>query len=337
MQENIDLKPLSYMKIGGQGKYLIEVEHENDLRKVFEIKAAEKLPIVILGEGSNTIFSDNFHNKVFVKINLTDIIKTYEDTNAVNIEVGAGCNWDDLVEWSVKNKFSGLESLSGIPGSVGASPIQNIGAYGSEVSETITHVKIYDLSSGKFYEVSNIESDFRYRDSIFKRNLGEFIITSVSFRLSKKEPEMPTYKDVSLYFLSKKKKYPTLKEIRDAVLEIRSNKLPNPEIDPNCGSFFKNPILLNEELVNIVEKFPLIPQYKFSDTETKLSGGWLIEMSGFKGKKFENIRVSDKNALVLISNGKAGFNELEDVIKNISDGVMKNFGVKIEVEPNFII
>ena len=336
--ENVDLSTLSYMKIGGSGKYLIELEKEDELEKIVEMKDKDKLPVIVLGEGSNTVISDDFHNKIFMKICIDDIIKTYEDKTGVNITVGAGVVWDDLVEWTVKNKFSGLELLSGIPGSVGSAPVQNIGAYGTDVSNTITHLNVFDLETEDFYEISNEDCQFTYRDSILKQNIGRFIVVSVSFRLSREKPSLPTYKDLALYFLKEKNKTPTIREIRKAVLEVRGNKIPDPKTDPNCGSFFKNPIITSTRAAELLEHFPDMPQFPVSENrnEMKLSGGWLIEKSGFKGKEFDNVRVSKNNALILITNGKATLKELEMARDNIITGVEKNFSIRLEVEPNFI-
>lgn len=334
--ENAELASLSYLKIGGQAKYFIEIENENELQKIVEIKEKERLPVVVLGSGSNTAFNDNFHNKVFVKIAIDEILKVYEDKNGVNIDVGAGTNWDKLVEWTVKNKLSGLELLSGIPGLVGASPIQNIGAYGGEISNTLTHVKLFDLESKEFYEVTNRECNFDYRDSIFKKNPGRFIITRVAFRLSKEKPSLPQYKDIALYFLGKRNKNPTLKEIRQAVIDVRNKKLPDPKKQPNCGSFFKNPIVDKDQAESLTSRFKDIPNYRAKGGQVKLSGGWLIEKSGFKGKDFGNIKVSDSSALVLISNGKATFRELIEARDKIIAGVKKNFDVDLEVETNLV-
>jgi len=334
--ENVELSPLSYMKVGGQAKYLIEIEEEDELKKITEIITKEKLPVVVLGDCSNTILNNNFHNKIFLKILTTGIIKTYEDKNAVNISVDAGTNWNELVRWTVRNKYSGLELLSGIPGSAGACPIQNIGAYGTEVSDVLTFVRIFDFETNDFYELTNTDCQFGYRSSILKENLGKFIVTNVSFRLSKKKPEIPQYKDLSLYFLKEKNKEPTIKHIMEAVLDIRNTKLPDPKKNPNCGSFFKNPIVDNVRAQELLEHFPDMPQFKMSEDEVKISGGWLIEKSGFKGKKFGNLRVDDRNALVLISNGKATFKEIEDLSDKIIRGVEKNFGIRIEVEPSFV-
>lgn len=338
--ENIDLSTLSYMRIGGTGKYLIEMEKAEELDKIIEIKHKEKLPIYVLGDGSNTIFSDDNHEKVFVKITINEIIKTYEDKEGVNITVGAGTNWDDLVKWSVKNKLSGLELLSGIPGSVGAAPIQNISAYGAEIAETLTHVSLFNLEDEEMYEINNENCRFKYRDSMLKQNIGKFIITSVSFRLSKKKPEKPKYKDLALYFLREKIKEPTLHQIRKAVLEIRAKKIPNAKETPNCGSFFKNPVVENERIEILKKKNKDMPVFAFNETHQKISGGWLIEKAGFKGEKFDHFQIGKKNALVLTSVGKekgATFKELEKIRDKIIREVEKKFSVKLETEPNFVV
>ncbi len=336
IHENFDLKELSYLKIGGKARYFIEVEKEEELYKIIEIRDKEKLPIIVVGDGSNTVFSDENHNKVFVKIVIDEILKVYEDKVGVNLDVGAGTNWDKLVEWSVKKRFSGLELLSGIPGSVGASPVQNLGAYGGEICNVLTHVRVFDFDSKEFYEINNRECDFKYRNSFFKKYPNRFAITNVSFRLNKSSPALPQYKDLALYFLGKRNKNPSLREIRQAVLDVREKKLPDPKKNPNCGSFFKNPIIDKEVAVNLIEKFKDMPQYFVSKEETKLSGGWLIEKSGFKGKEFGNLKVSENNALIIIGNGKATFKELEDLKNKIIEGVKKNFGIKLETETNFV-
>jgi UDP-N-acetylmuramate dehydrogenase len=334
--ENYDLKELSYMRIGGKAKYFIEIEKEDEFYKIIEIRDKEKLPIVIIGEGSNTVFNDEFHNKVFVKIISNEILKVYEDNSGININVAAGTNWDKLVEWTVKKRFSGLELLSGIPGSIGAAPVQNIGAYGGEICDSLTHLRVFDLESKEFFEINNRECGFKYRDSFFKKSPGRFAITNVSFRLKKEIPAPPLYKDLALYFLSKRNKKPTIKEIREAVIYVRDNKLPDPKREPNCGSFFKNPIVDLEKATQLLGKFKDMPQYHISKEEIKLSGGWLIEKSGFKGKDFGNLKISENNALIVINNGQASFKELEDLKNKIIEGVKKNFDVKIEVETNFV-
>lgn len=339
ISENVELSLLSYMNIGGQGKYLIDIESEDELYKVEEISREENLPIFVLGNGSNTIFSDGFHNKIFVRMKKTEILKTYDSAAGVNVDVAAGVDWDTFVSWTIKNKLSGIETLSGIPGTVGAAPIQNIGAYGQEVSDTITHVTVFSVEDKKFYEISNEDCQFSYRESIFKQNLGKFIITKVSFRLSKAKPTVPTYRDLALHFLSKTNKEPNLKEIREAVLDIRNFKIPNPKEKPNCGSFFKNPIVPPLQAEELLKKFPDMPQFHISNDEVKLQAGWLIEKAGFQGKeigKNKNILVNPNNALILITLPGATWNDLNESKKTIIEGVEKNFGIHLDIEPNLI-
>lgn len=334
IKEKIELAPLSYMKIGGTGKYLIEIDHPAQIYDVCKISKKEKLPIIVLGEGSNTIFKDTFHKNIFLKLKNTDILKIYDDENFVNIKVDAGVNWDKFVEWSVKNNYSGVEKLSGIPGSVGACPIQNIGAYGSEVSETITSVEIFSIAEEKIYEISNTNCQFSYRDSVFKKNPGEFVILSVSFRLSKKDPKMPEYKDLALYFLNQQTKTPSLKQIRNAVLEIRSKKLPDWRKIPNTGSFFKNPVVSNKIAFEIEKKYPDLPKFKITDKTVKIPAGWLIEKKGFKGKKMGNVGVYKENALVIYSEKNATYDELKKLVLKIIEKVETDFNIKLEIEPN---
>ena len=339
--EDVDLSKLSYMKIGGTGKFLIEIEKDSEIKDLHEIinkkdSAQYSLPIVFLGEGSNTIFSDEYHKKNFVKFKQKEIIKTYENKDFVNLKVSAGLEWDEFVEWSVSNNFSGIECLSAIPGTVGASPIQNIGAYGQEVADTIINVEVYEFETGKFYEIPNPNCNFSYRNSIFKKNIGKFAIINVGFRLSKKEPKTPTYKDLSIYFLTKQTKKPTLAEIREAVIKIRSEKLPDYKSEPNCGSFFQNPIISNQLAEKLLEKYPEIPQYYAGEGRTKISGGWLIEKAGLKGRDFNGIKVHSKSALVLLNTGTGNFKSLDEAIKKITSNVFEKFEIELKPEPNLI-
>jgi len=250
--------------------------------------------------------------------------------------VSAGVDWDDFVDWAVSNGYSGVECLSFIPGTIGASPIQNIGAYGQEVKDSILYVEVYEFETGNFYEIPNLECDFSYRDSIFKKNIGKFAVANVGFRLSKKDPAMPTYKDLSLYFLTQQTKNPSLKKIRQAVIEIRKQKLPDWQKEPNCGSFFKNPIVSNDLAQKLIKEYPDLPQYNAGDGKTKISGGWLIEKCGLKGKDFDGISVHNKSALVLVNKKDGNFKKLEKAIDEITKKVRDKFDIELETEPNLI-
>ena len=335
--ENVELKNYSAMKIGGIAKFMLEINDKQELVDAWKLGRKKNMPLFPIGEGTNTVFADGEHERIFLTLKTKGIFKTYEGPDFVNIEAEAGENWDELVEWSVENGLSGLEALSGIPGTVGACPIQNIGAYGSEVSKTIISVEIFDADKCKFYEASNDQCGFSYRDSIFKKNLGKFIITKVSFQLSKKTPEIPLYKDVQLYFLAKKQATATAREIRQAILEIRREKLPNPKQIPNCGSFFKNPIVDRQTLERIQIKYPEIPHFVVDSEKSKLYAGWLIEKAGLKGAEISNIKIYEKNSLVVTNPSEKGnFSDLELAVHEIKTKVHEEFGIELEVEPNIV-
>jgi UDP-N-acetylmuramate dehydrogenase len=339
IQTNVDLSKYTTMQIGGVAKYFLTANSDLEIEQAYRWARNNNVSIFPLGGGSNTIFSEKMHEYLFLLVKNTGIIKTYENPEIINIEASAGHNWDNLVDWTVANGLSGLECLSGIPGTVGAGPIQNIGAYGSEIKDTLTKVKILDIDSGEIFEIPNIECEFSYRNSVFKKNLGKFIIISVSFSLSKKSTnlEIPQYTDVQLYFLEKQQKYASSKEIRTAILEIRSKKIPRPEQMPNTGSFFKNPIVSNDIAGKIARENPEMPYFKINDKQTKLYAGWLIEKSNLKGFSFGKIKIDQKNSLVLTNpNGSGNFDDLEKAIKQIQAQIYQNFEIELEIEPNII-
>jgi UDP-N-acetylmuramate dehydrogenase len=338
--ENFSLKDHSYMKIGGVGAFLIEIDKERDIEKAILFAEERQLPIHILGAGSNSIFGEAGLKKVFIKIKTDSISKTYENKDFVNIIVDAGVDWDKLVEWSVNNNLIGLEALSLIPGTVGACPIQNIGAYGQEVSNVIANVKAIDLEEKKIYDFPNLECDFTYRNSIFKKNPERFIILKVSFNLKKVGKEnlkIPDYKDVNDYFLKKKIKNPNLKDIRRAIIEIRESKLPDPEMFPNCGSFFENPVVDKFVLSRILMKRVDMPHFDLENGLYKVYAGWLIENSELKGYDFGKLKISQENALVLINYQNANFSDLMNAVDLIKQKVKEEFNVDLQIEPNLIV
>lgn len=334
IQYDVLLKDLTSIKIGGVAKEYIEINSEKEILELIEYTKDKK--IFPLGDGTNTIFKDIDHDIVVCKMMNKGIHLTYDGENFANVEAQAGENWDKLVKWCVDHNLSGLESLSYIPGTVGASPIQNIGAYGVEVSDVISKVKVIEISTSKILELSNDQCEFKYRDSIFKRNPGKYIIISVSFSLSKKvkDLDVPQYTDLQIYFLSKKKV--SAKEIRDAVIKIRKSKLPDPSNIPNTGSFFKNPVIDIDTFQELRKEYPNI---KCHNTEegVKMSAGWLIDNCGFKGHSFGKIKVYDNHALVLTNPKCEGnYEDLEKAINQIQASVYEKFGIELEVEPNII-
>lgn len=336
IRKNVDLKKYSTMKIGGVADFFAEAKSIADLREIKEFADSKNISIFPIGGGSNVIFSDENHSGIFVHIQLRGIIKMYENAEFANIEVAAGEDWDEFVAWTIKNGLSGIESLSAIPGTVGASPIQNIGAYGTEVSDRIISVEVFDLQTGELHEMSNAQCEFGYRDSIFKKNIGKFIITKVVFQLPKKKPGIPQYKDVQIYFGIRKQKNPTAEEIRNAIIEIRAGKLPDINTVPNNGSFFTNPVISKKEAGLIIEKFPNIPFFELDNDQIKFYAGWLIEQA--ITEDFKNpIVLYEKNKLVLTNpGGKGSFKALQEKIEDIKGAVKEKFDLTLEVEPNII-
>ena len=340
IQENLDIKDYSTFKIGGKFCYFTLIKNEKDLLSfIYIIKNNIKykdLPLYIIGSGSNIVFSDGIIDGIFVKLGIEvfDILK--EEKDYVYIKVGAGLSWDDFVKKSIEHNFSGIEALSIIPGTVGAGPVQNVGAYGVEIKDVLNEVIVYDLKENKIKNLSNKDCEFSYRDSIFKKEKGRYIIIYVIYKLSKDKPKVPNYPDVLNYFKEKDINEPNLIEIREAIIYIRNSKLPDFRVFPNVGSFFKNPIVLNEIAEKIKIEFPDVKLFKVGDDYTKIPAGWLIENAGLKGKDFGNISIYHKNALVLVNNGNATFNDLLDTKNEIIKIVKEKFGITLEQEPEII-
>lgn len=337
VKEYVDIKNHSTLKIGGQFRYFIEIEDKYHLQSIYDFAKKRNIPIFILGGGSNTVFSDGIINVVAIKIKIRGFEIIKEDDSYADIKAGAGEIWDEIVSRTVDMDLSGLESLSAIPGTVGASPVQNIGAYGSEVKDTVKNVEVFDIKSGDFLSILNKDCKFGYRDSIFKNEArGKYVITSVTYRLLKSMPIIPNYPGVLKYFEDRKIINPNLKQIREAIIYIRSEKLPNPKDIPNAGSFFKNPIVINKIAEKIKIEFPNAAFFKIDESHIKIPAGWLIENAGLKGKLFGNISVYNKNALVLINNGNASKDDLMKAKNEIIRVVEEKFGIILEQEPEII-
>lgn len=341
IQEYVDIKDYSTFKIGGQFRYFSIISTIEELNSVYAI-AQKKLeykniPIFILGGGSNIVFSDGVVNVLALKIEIKGFNVVSLKQDYVDIKVGAGEIWDEFVSRVVDMGLSGLESLSAIPGTVGATPVQNVGAYGAEVKDTILEVEVFDIYNKIIKNLSNDDCKFDYRDSIFKGEAkGKYIITSVTFRLNKSLPSVPKYPGVVEYFESREIESPTLSQIRDAIIYIRSEKLPNPKEIPNVGSFFKNPIVPMEIANTIKEEFPNAKFFPIDDNFIKVPAGFLIENAGLKGKSFGNISVYGKNALVLVNNGKASKEDLMKAKEEITKIVFNKFSITLEQEPEII-
>lgn len=334
IQNNVNLKNLLTMKIGGIAKNYTQVFSEDEVKRAVDYAKNNNLDIWVLGDGSNTIAKSSEYNGLIVH-NKIDGINYKEQDGGYLFSVGSGVIWDDFVKKTVEKDLSGVEALSMIPGSVGASPVQNIGAYGQEVSETIVKVRYFDVDKGIFCEKTNNECEFKYRDSFFKKQkAGKCIITRVDFLLHKKRPKEPFYASVEKYCSDTGTEIETVQDLRGVVVAVRSQRrLPNPKEIPNSGSFFKNAIVNSDVKQKLAEKYPEMSFYEMKNNKWKIATGWMIDYLGYRGKEVFGIVVYEKNALVLTNPNGVGYLELSLAKKQIIDDVYSVFGVKIEQEP----
>ena len=321
IKKSFSLKENNLLKIDSTAKFFIEIFDFEDLKNIQNFTSTKKINFCILGEGSNVVLP-NLLNKFVIKISFNEI--SIEDNL---ITVGAGKNWDDFVLWSLENGYCGLENLSGIPGSIGAAPIQNIGAYGSEVSDFIDEVICFDMESNNFVSFTNNDCKFSYRKSIFQ-DKDSLIVIKVKFKLTKDFQPNLEYEDLN--FLKAEEITPLI--IRKHILKIRKAKISDPQEHPNVGSFFKNPIISLDELEKIKQILPRIKFYSYIDNKVKISAAFLIESLNLKGFALNNARVSEKHSLVL-ENKSEKSEDILDLASYIQASVLENYNINLEIEP----
>ncbi len=335
VKSNFPLKNFNTFNLSAKAKYFYEFLDELSLLQILNNKKYKNEKLLILGGGSNLLFSKDYDG-IILKNSISGIKKISEDENSLIVEVGAGENWHDFVLWSVEKNLSGIENLALIPGLVGASPIQNIGAYGMEVKDTIIQVTYIDIKTGMIKTLKNNECNFSYRNSIFKKELkNKIAITSVTFKLSKQDLNITKYGAIKSE-LESLQKPPSCKSICQAVINIRTRKLPNPDKLGNSGSFFKNPIISNEKFNKLQKKFPEIVAYKENSNKMKVAAGWLIDKAGWRGYKKNNVGVYQNQALVLVNYGRATGQEVINLSKDIQESIFKKFQIEIFPEVNII-
>ncbi|GEL09467.1 UDP-N-acetylmuramate dehydrogenase [Flavobacterium glycines] len=335
IQQNFSLKNYNTFGIEAKAKQFVAVHSVYELETVLKEHKDEKK--FILGGGSNMLLTKDI-DALVIHIDLKGKKITQEDDDYVWVEAQAGENWHEFVLWNIDQNFGGLENMSLIPGNVGTTPVQNIGAYGAEIKDSFVSCEAIHIATQEMKTFSNAECNFGYRESIFKHEVkGQYIITSVVFKLTKRNHKINTsYGDI-LGELSKKGiENPGLKEVSNAVIAIRQSKLPDPKELGNSGSFFKNPIVLKVDFEKIHQKFPEMKFYDVSATEVKVPAGWLIEQAGFKGKRFGDAGVHKNQALVLVNYGNATGQEILEVAKKVQHTVFETFGIQIEAEVNII-
>lgn len=331
---DIPLTNYTTMRLGGHARFMTDIHTAEDAQAVCRRVKSQGLKHFILGSGSNTIVPDVGFDGIVIRNRILGFQVIQDTPSEVRIKVGAGELWDSVVERTVGMHLSGIECLSGIPGTAGAGPVQNIGAYGQEIAETLVSVEAYDIDSDQMVELSNEDCHFAYRYSIFRGDaMGRYLITSVTLRLYKAVPQPPFYKTVQDYLDAHSITLYTPEVLRDAVIAIRTDKLPNPTERPNAGSFFKNAIIEDWQLRDLKEAYPDIPAYDMPDGKFKIPSGWLIEQSGFKGELLHGMRVHDKNALVLINESATSYADLASARDEIIGKIRDTFHIIIEQEP----
>ncbi len=331
---NISLANRNSFGVRQSAATLVEFENADDLRSYFDEYNPKKW--YVLGAGNNTLFMQDYDGVLFTPINRNRTILSTTDAY-VDVRAEAAHDWDELVEWSVSEGLWGIENLSAIPSSVGAAPVQNIGAYGAEAKDAITVVEYFDVASREVVRLANRDCHFAYRESIFKQELkGRVIILAVEFRLGRKPNPNLGYGDVISEVESRGGA--TLRNIREAICAIRSRKLPDPKVLGNAGSFFKNPIVEREVAQRLLEMYPDMPHYAVpnDDSHVKLAAGWLIDKSGLKGYRDGVVGVHDRQALVLVNHGGATGGDVMRLAGYVCKRVKENFGVEISPEVNVL-
>jgi UDP-N-acetylmuramate dehydrogenase len=332
-EKNRSLKPYHSFASAEKTEYFTTIQHKDEIITMVAWANEHQLPLLVIGAGSNVLFTKDFKG-IVAKMEIVGIKKLDENASQVLLEVGAGENWHHFVTYCVQKGWGGIENLSLIPGTVGASPIQNIGAYGAEVQECIEYINAYDTQKKVWVKLDNKECAFGYRTSLFKQTKNRYIITHITFQLHK-QPKLKTdYGAIREVLHDKGISNPSLENISNAIIQIRTNKLPDPKLLGNAGSFFKNPTVSVNEYEALKEKFPNLIAFPISDEAYKIAAGWLIEACDWKGVRKGNVGCYEKQALVIVSYGIESGKEVFDFSEEIIQSVKRKFNITLEREVN---
>ena len=319
---NIPLKNYTTMKLGGNARFMTDARTPQNVAEICRNAKKQNLPVFVLGGGSNIIVHDEGFNGIVLRNRISGFEVVIDEPGQTVIKVGAGENWDEVVKRTVDMNLSGIEALSAIPGTAGAAPVQNIGAYGQEIADTIHSVEAYDTDSDAFVILSANDCGFSYRHSIFRGEAaGRYVITSITIRLYKTAPQPPFYAAIQKYFDEHDITLYTPQVIRDTVIAIRADKLPDPAT------------IEAWQLTDLKKQYPDIPTYDMPDGRFKIPTGWLIEQTGLKGTTLHGMHIHDKNALVLINESATSYNDLAAAREEIMGAVRDKFRITIEQEP----
>ncbi|MBN3519063.1 UDP-N-acetylmuramate dehydrogenase [Algoriphagus lutimaris] len=335
IQENISLKPFNTFGLDKKARFFTSVNSREQLIESLIWSRNRGLEVFILGGGSNILLTQNI-NSLVIKIEISGIEVVNEDDDHVWVKVGAGENWHSFVLYAISQGWAGIENLSLIPGTVGASPMQNIGAYGVEIKDVFHSLRALNRANLEQKEFTKEECKFGYRESVFKNELqGQYIITSVTYQLNKKPKFNIEYGTIQETLKESGNEELSIQAISDAVIKIRQSKLPDPKEIGNAGSFFKNPTISEEEWDALKETFTDIPGYDVPEGK-KVPAAWLIEKSGWKGKRFGETGVHTKQPLVLVNYGESKGSDIKELAENIQSSVYDKFGIQLKAEVNFI-
>lgn len=335
LRQDVALDTLNTLRLPARAAWFAAVDHVDALRAVLDDPRIAGLPKLVIGGGSNLVLSGDFPGLV-LHVAFHGRSRVQEDAEAFYIRAGGGENWHDFVRWTLEMGWPGLENLSLIPGTVGAAPVQNIGAYGLEMAEHFYSLRAYDLETGKTVGFDKRDCAFGYRDSFFKQaGKGRYLIAAVTFRLPKAWKAVTGYADVAKELDAQGIVKATPLQVSDAVIAIRRRKLPDPAEIGNAGSFFKNPVVDADTYARLAAQYPGLPHYPQADGRVKLAAGWLIEQAGWKGRRLGPVGCYDKQALVLVNHGGATGADVIAASNAVRADVLARFGVELEPEPVF--
>lgn len=344
--QDVDLEKFNTFGIKAQARFFVEIESEEDLLNLFDLPEFKNNLKLFLGGGSNVLFTKDFEGIVILnKLKGIEILE--EDDGSVLIKSFGGEVWDDLVSFTCEKGYWGIENLAFVPGTVGGAPMQNIGAYGAELKDTLEYLEAYDIETGEKKVFTNTECEFGYRDSVFKNKFkGKYFISAIVLTLSKIEKKNIEYRVLKDFLIENNISPDTSKIVSECVTKIRQSKLPDPKVLGNAGSFFKNTFVAKEKLESLLQVYPDMPYFiepipdaGFNNTKEekiKIPSAWLIEQCGFKGKKVGNVGMHTKQALVLVNYGGATGEEIYSFAKQVIGGVFDKFGIKLNPEVNLI-
>jgi len=334
---DVDLSGSNTLGVHALASRFTHIKHVSQLAELYKKGVLRETDIFILGGGSNVLFADRV-DRLLLKIEIEGIEVTDQTDHHVTIRAGAGENWHKLVSWCVEKDFGGIENLALIPGTTGAAPVQNIGAYGVELEQVFHSLQAFDISNGELKTFTRENCEFAYRDSFFKRKFhNRFIITHVDLKLTKKDHLIEcSYHALREHLNHKNISTPGISDIYKAVIEIRKSKLPDPSDIGNAGSFFKNPVIPTGEFTILQNNFPDIPSYHIEENKIKIPAAWLIERAGWKGKRLGNVGTYENQALVIVNHGGATGREIYEHAMHIRTSVKKIFGIELVPEVNLV-